>query len=92
MAAVAAVGVLAGGTVAARTLHTLVDVDLTGLPWVGSRELSAEPLQASPPYTEEWGLLSPRKKEMAFQLAVPKFRAQPVIEIRGRKGKVNSCF
>lgn len=37
VAAVAAVGVLAGGSVAARALHTLVDVDLAGLPWGRSK-------------------------------------------------------
>ena len=30
-AAVTAIGVLAGGSVATRTLHTLIDVNLTGL-------------------------------------------------------------
>lgn len=52
VAAVAAVGVLAGGTRAARALHALVDVDLAGLPWGrgrGSRWLSQYPRGTAPP-------------------------------------------
>lgn len=36
-AAVAPVGVLARGPIPARALHTLIDVDLTGLTWGQSR-------------------------------------------------------
>lgn len=52
VAAVAAVGVLAGGAHAARAFHTLVDVDLAGLPWGrgrGSRWLSQYPLGTARP-------------------------------------------
>lgn len=38
VAAVATVGVLAGGAVAARALHALVDVNLAGLPWGEEQE------------------------------------------------------
>lgn len=60
VAAVAAVGVLAGGAVAAWALHTLVDVDLAGLPWggEGSRQCNA-PVQASARSPQKQGLLSP---------------------------------
>lgn len=47
-AAVGAVGVLAGGTVAARALHTLIDVDLAGLTCEDEIPLVALPLPSEP--------------------------------------------
>lgn len=78
VAAVAAIGVLAGGAVAARALHALVDVHLAGLPWgeeegaVASALLPLSLVHPAMGYSRPQGVLGDAQEE--------------------RKGKVNSCF
>ena len=89
VAAVAAVGVLAGGARTAWALHALIDVNLTGLPWrgrAGSRWLSrcprapsCRPPRAGPPPPQD-NPLGVSGEEGDLQRAAP-----PTLEPSGRQ-------
>lgn len=69
VAAVAAVGVLAGGAVAARALHALVDVHLAGLPWGEGASPQPPSWPLLPTHVRglkpRWALGTPRRKGRA---------------------------